>query len=409
MPLSPLSDSRVPTWYACLCQHVWPETAARFPSLPPSIRLLAALLWLVPLASWLPPVARRGRRPYARSALAAAFLAKAVLDLPTTRALLDRLQVDARLRTLCGWDLPSDLPSESTFSRAFAQFAALELPDRWQAALIHATQTERLVGHIARDGTAVVARERFPKDAPPRSRRRSASPSAPRRRRGRSKGPATRQTQAAARQNGTRLARQRLQTLAQMRRELPTGCSLGVKVSSQGHRQYWRGYKLHLDVADGQIPISALLTGAHVHDSQVALPLMTMTAERGLTWCYDVMDSAYDAEHIHAHSRQMGHVPLVQPHPRRRKRRATQLPSVLATQQTPEMSWAEQDRFRERTMVERVFARLKDEFGGRHLRVRGARKAMAHLGMGLVALTVDQLLRWAATAEPSTTPAASAT
>jgi hypothetical protein len=37
-----------------------------------------------------------------------------------------------------------------------------------------------------------------------------------------------------------------------------------------------------------------------------------------------------------------------------------------------EMTWAEQDRFRERTMVERVNARLKDEFGGRQIRVRGA-------------------------------------
>ena len=39
---------------------------------------------------------------------------------------------------------------------------------------------------------------------------------------------------------------------------------------------YWSGYKLHLDVADGQIPISAVLTSAHVHASQVAIPLSTM-------------------------------------------------------------------------------------------------------------------------------------
>ena len=43
--------------------------------------------------------------------------------------------------------------------------------------------------------------------------------------------------------------------------EQARNCSIGVKTSSKGHRQYWRGYKLHLDVADGQIPISAVLTG----------------------------------------------------------------------------------------------------------------------------------------------------
>jgi hypothetical protein len=57
------------------------------------------------------------------------------------------------------------------------------------------------------------------------------------------------------------------------------------------------------------------------------------------------------------------------------------------------MTWAEEDRFRERTMIERVNARLKDEFGGREIRVRGASKIMAHLMFGLIALTVDQLLK----------------
>ena len=45
---------------------------------------------------------------------------------------------------------------------------------------------------------------------------------------------------------------------------------------------------MHLDVADGQIPISAVLTSASVHDSQVAIPLATMTAQR-VTSLYDVM------------------------------------------------------------------------------------------------------------------------
>jgi len=36
-------------------------------------------------------------------------------------------------------------------------------------------------------------------------------------------------------------------------------------------------------------------------------------------------------------------------------------------------SWAEAERFREPTMVERVYARLKGEFGGRDIRVRGNR------------------------------------
>ena len=36
---------------------------------------------------------------------------------------------------------------------------------------------------------------------------------------------------------------------------------------------------------------------------------------------------------------------------------------------------------------------LKDEFGARFVRVRGAAKVMTHLMFGVLALTVDQLLR----------------
>jgi hypothetical protein len=46
-------------------------------------------------------------------------------------------------------------------------------------------------------------------------------------------------------------------------------------------------------------------------------------------------------------------------------------------------------------MSERVNGRLKDEFGGRTTRVRGASKVMAHWMFGILALTVDQLLRLA--------------
>src|SRR5205823_14155666 len=101
-------------------------------------------------------------------------------------------------------------------------------------------------------------------------------------------------------------------TLTKMLEELPRSCDICAKKSSKGHQQYWRGYKLHLDVADGQIPISAVLTSASVHDSQVAIALATLTAQR-VTSLYDVMDSAYDAQEILEHSRGLGHVPIVDP------------------------------------------------------------------------------------------------
>jgi hypothetical protein len=96
-----------------------------------------------------------GRPPADRQALARAFVAKAVLGLPQTNQLIDRLIADATLRRLCGWETRGQIPSESTFSRAFAEFAASALPARVHEALIKTTHAERLVGHIARDSTAI--------------------------------------------------------------------------------------------------------------------------------------------------------------------------------------------------------------------------------------------------------------
>jgi hypothetical protein len=54
-------------------------------------------------------------------------------------------------------------------------------------------------------------------------------------------------------------------------------------------------YKLHLDTVDGGIPVSAIITSASVHDSQVAISLATLMAQR-ISHCYDLMDAAYAAK-----------------------------------------------------------------------------------------------------------------
>lgn len=54
----------------------------------------------------------------------------------------------------------------------------------------------------------------------------------------------------------------------------------------------WTGYKLHVDVADGVIPSSCLLTSASLHDNQIAILLAALTAARVTSLC-DVIDCAY--------------------------------------------------------------------------------------------------------------------
>jgi Transposase DDE domain/Transposase domain (DUF772) len=380
-----------------LQQDLFPRIARSVGPLSAEMELLGAVMALSPLERMIG--ARRsatGRPARDRAALATAFMAKAVLNLPTTRDLISRLRVDEALRQFCGWASERAVPHESKFSRAFAEFAESEVPQQLHEAVIAATQQQRLIGHIARDSTAILVRERFPETAQQKAeakrvkkaKKKGSKPGA-------RKGAKHVFAKAKATERGTRIQQQRKQKLVRMLKELPRQCDIGTKTSSKGHQQYWRGYKLHLDVADGQLPISAVLTSASVHDSQVAIPLMTMTSQR-VVHLYELMDSAYDADPIHAHSRQLNHVPIIAPHPRRGTKKPSQMQKVFPDKPTPELTWAQQERYKTRTMSERVNARLKDEFGASQIRVRGAAKVMAHLMFGVLALTVDQWLRMSA-------------
>jgi hypothetical protein len=319
-----------------------------------------------------------GRPPADRQALARAFVAKAVLGLPQTNQLIDRLIADKTLRRLCGWETRGQIPSESTFSRAFAEFAASALPARVHEALIKTTHAERLVGHIARDSTAIDARERpAPKPvqaAPQRKRGRPRKGEAP---------PPPKEPR--------RLERQSAMTLSEMLADLPRRCDVGAKCNAKGYMTTWIGYKLHIDTADGDIPVACLLTSASLHDSQVAIPLAQITAQR-LTNLYDLMDSAYDAPEIYAASRALGHVPIIDPKPRRGTK--AEHAAEARAKRRANYQLAEERRYDERTSSERVNGSLKDNYGANDVRVRGHDKVFCHLMFGVLALTIEQLMRF---------------
>jgi hypothetical protein len=304
-----------------------------------------------------------GRKPEDRLPLAKAFIAKAVWNFPTSRALLDYVQRCPSLRRLCGWDSAGEIPSEATFSRAFAAFATGALPQQIHEALVCKHLAPKLVGHVSRDSTAIAAREQPVK-------KELKEPAAPKKR-GR-----PRRDEPPRVKEPTRLMLQGGRTLAENLADLPQVCAVGCKRNSQGYQETWRGYKLHLDCADGDIPVSAILSSASLHDSQAAIPLAQMTAGR-IRNLYDLMDAAYDAPQIAAFSQHLGHVPLIDPNQRRGQKR--------------ELDPAAKRRFGERSTVERVNSNLLENFGGTFVRVRGALKVMCHLMFGILALTAVQL------------------
>ena len=64
--------------------------------------------------------------------------------------------------------------------------------------------------------------------------------------------------------------------------DLPRACDVDTKRNAKGCKESWTGYKLHVNAADGGVPVSYILTSA-------SLP--HLTAGR-VTSLYDLMDSA---------------------------------------------------------------------------------------------------------------------
>ena len=94
-----------------------------------------------------------------------------------------------------------------------------------------------------------------------------------------------------------------------------------------------------------------------MHDSQVAIPLATLTARR-VDSLYDLMDSAYDAPEIRAFSEKLGHVPIIDVNPRRKAAVKAERKREALAERCSGHGSPEARRYRERSTVERVNGRL---------------------------------------------------
>lgn len=292
-----------------------------------------------------------GKPPVSRWSYFKAYMAKAKWNFRTTSALIGELAARPVLRRLCGFEDAGDIPAESTFSRVFALFDADETVQKVFAKFIGRTFEGALIHHASIDAMAVHARE---KPAAPAT----GSP-----------------------KPGSRLETQPQKDADENLRELPTQCDVGVKRNSKGFKESWRGYKLHLAVADGDIPVAMWLTSASLHDSQAAIPLMQKAAEVCPS-LYHLMDAGYDAAQIRDYSRAIGSVPIIPANPRR-----------LGAGNAPELEPDRAERFKNRSAVERVNSHLEDGHGGRSVYVRGHGKVFLHLAFGVLVIAVEQVLK----------------
>ena len=200
--------------------ELFPQLAEEVGRMSERHQQLVSVLEFAPPETCIPGLAGLPGRPRQdRVALARAFIAKAIWNLRTTRDLIDRVRFDPTLRRLCGWSRVGAIPSEATFSRAFAEFARTGLPARLHEELVRSSLETSIVGHVSRDSTAIAGREKPAAKPKPPSEKRP---------RGRPRKGEERPKELA------RLDRQPAMGVAAMIAELPTACDVGMKARCQG-------------------------------------------------------------------------------------------------------------------------------------------------------------------------------
>ena len=239
--------------------------------------------------------------PKNRIEIARAMIAKSVYNMQTTRDLIDRLLSDRVLRIICGWRYKSDIPSEATFSRVFRELSDLNIAQKTHEKFVKDYLSDTIFMYNATDATMIPLREKpvkVEKEEKPKHK-------AGRPKKGEKREPIKPKI----------LELQKdMETVEDMLSLVSTDCGVGVKQNSKGNREITIGGKLHISAVDGDIPIVAFYSGANVHDSSVALPLMSETSKR-VPYLYDLLDAGYYSKIIEEFSQKLNHKPIIDINP----------------------------------------------------------------------------------------------
>jgi transposase len=321
--------------------------------------------------------------PKDREEIARAFIAKSVYNIQTTRDLIDRLKVDRTLRMLCGWRYKNDIPSESKFSRVFKELSKLKIAQKTHEQFVKEYLSNKTFFYNATDATKIPLREKpVKKDKMEKVKHKAGRP-----KKGETREPI----------KPTILKQQKeLLTVEEKLTLVSRDCGVGIKQNSKGNREVWIGGKLHISAVDGDIPVTAFYSGANVHDSSVALPLIAETSKR-VNYLYDLQDAGYDADIIREFSTSLGHRPIIDINPKNSKELKIQIELMEHESKTfqyiNQHLNCDEEHYNQRSMVERVNKYLKDDFGCDKIYYQGATKVASVLAFGILSICIHQSLK----------------
>ncbi len=159
--------------------------------------------------------------------------------------------------------------------------------------------------------------------------------------------------------------------------ELEKRCSLTAKQNSKGQRQWFIGYKAHMACDDFGVPVAYTVTGACVHDTQAAIPLMKLT-QRNFDFFYTLMDKGDVSADIEAYVQKIG-------------RRAIIAQRTYRGRPPPQMDPPTALRYEARTIIERTNGELKDGYLPVKLYRKGE-QARYDISLAILLTTIKKVL-----------------
>lgn len=313
---------------------------------------------------------RKGRDGYALLSILGIMLLKLLYQQRTMKGTLLLLHENGNLKDMLAI---TGVPSEATVSRLSKEVEQIVQPSDLHQRVIQAYMESlgRLaVGHLSIDSTTIEAREKPVKIRAPKAKTLK-------RRGPKTKGSVEEQQY---RERQAQLDQERIAYLQESFEtslaKLEMRCSLTAKQNSKGKRQWFIGYKAYLATDDHGVPVSFAVTGASVHDSKVAVPLMKKTRET-TEFLYVLLDKGYISPLINDYVDMIGRKAIID-------RRAYK--GVVADPLDP----ASQQRYAARTTVERTNSELKDGFLPDTIYKRGSR-ARYEIALAILLTTMKKV------------------
>ena len=303
---------------------------------------------------------RTGRPGYTLLSVLAIHAVKIFFRLKTLTAARERLLSSSNLRTITG---TGRVPSLAVISKKTDELIRIVDFGAIIASICSSFYDGRLVCHLSIDSTIVESREKPVKAEKPGKRKRG------RKRKGSDEPTIAEEKEQLhdLMENGG---------VDEFLSTLEHRCSVTGKKNSKGNMEWSIGYKAHLAVDDNGIIVAHHVTGASVHDSQVAIPLMRM-ADRRCDYLYALMDGGYTSQRIEAFASSIGKVPIIDRHADRNGNKK-------------EMEPCKAERYKARTTVERTNSELKECFLPGKLYSRG-KKGIFQIELSILMLDIKKI------------------